>query len=60
MNELDRLNDPLEDEGFGPLVDAGFDSPCDGTHLSCDGHIREGDTIRADGNGGWVHKGCEL
>lgn len=58
-DELDRLDDPYEDDGYGPLIEAGFDSRCDGTHVMCDGFIREGETIRADGDGGWVHQGCE-
>lgn len=54
-------SEPDEPEylGYGPIITAGFDSPCDGTHMACDGLIREGDDIRADGDGGWVHRGCE-
>jgi len=39
----------------GPWIIAGFDSPCAFGDM-----IAEGDTIRADGDGGWEHASCAV
>ena len=41
-------------EALAPVIEASFAGPCS------DGDwIEEGDSIRADGDGGWIHVGCE-
>jgi hypothetical protein len=40
--------------GPGPEVTAGYDGECSG----CWEPIYEGDPIRADGGGGWIHSEC--
>jgi hypothetical protein len=47
------------DDGYGPVVEAGFDGECSGSWDTCEGRIAEGERIRANGAGGWVHEGCE-
>lgn len=42
---------------LGPVIQAGFDSEC--SSFGCPvGAIWEGDDIRADGEGGWIHAEC--
>lgn len=48
-----------ENDGYGPVVEAAFDGECAGSWDTCEGRITEGDRIRANGAGGWVHEGCE-
>lgn len=55
FNGLDP--DPADD-GYGPIVTAGFESECAGDWDTCEGVILPGDQIRAKG-GEWVHVGCE-
>jgi hypothetical protein len=40
---------------YGPWIEASFDSDCDGP---CGGQISEGDSIRSDGEGGWLCVNC--
>lgn len=51
--------DDLDDDGYGPVVEAGFESECAGSWDACDGTIYPGDRIRAKA-GEWVHEGCEV
>jgi hypothetical protein len=46
------------DDEYGPEVTATFGSTCDAHHCTQGGTIFEGDTIRADGDDGWVHTEC--
>lgn len=46
-------------DGYGPVVEAAFDGECAGSWDTCEGRINEGEHIRANGAGGWVHQGCE-
>lgn len=43
---------------YGPEVRASFDSECAEPFCVSGGTIFEGDDIRADGEGGWVHSEC--
>lgn len=45
-------------DGYGPEFEARYDSPCDASYCTQGGQIWEGDTIRADGDGGYVHTEC--
>lgn len=50
--------------GPGPWFSASFDSGVreddfEGGCSGCGGPIYTGDEIRADGAGGWEHRGCE-
>lgn len=61
MKDADTVGDPFidpdaraEDDGPGPWFMAGFDGECS---RGCGG-ISEGDTIRADGDGGWECRDC--
>jgi hypothetical protein len=47
------------DDPYGPVIEAGFDGECAGSWDTCEGRIYEGERIRANGAGGWVHEGCE-
>lgn len=50
---------PLESVLWGPWFTAGYDGDCDGGFDSqCSGQITEGDTIRADGEGGYLCQSC--
>jgi hypothetical protein len=40
---------------WGPWFTAAFDGECDGP---CGREIQEGDTIRSDGEGGWLCDSC--
>lgn len=46
--------EPDSSSPYGPEITAGYDGECS----ECWGGIFEGDAIRADGEGGWVHSGC--
>ena len=46
---------PRDTAAFGPWFEAQFGSDCDGT---CGGEIEAGDTIRADGEGGYLCQSC--
>lgn len=46
------------DPEYGPEVVASFASDCDASACFQGGEIFEGDIIRADGEGGWVHTEC--
>lgn len=46
------------DGGYGPEVTASRDGECDAYPCYVGGLITEGDAIRADGEGGWVHSEC--
>jgi hypothetical protein len=54
IREPDPFTDPRESEA-GPWFIAGFDGECD--LGDCSG-ISEGDTIRANGSGGWECESC--
>lgn len=50
-------DDPFATSGalrFGPIVTAEYEGLC----TQCDWDIEEGDDIRADGEGGWMHADC--
>lgn len=47
-----------DDDEYGPIVTATFESECAGDWDTCDGVIRPGDEIRGKG-GQWFHVGCE-
>lgn len=40
---------------LGSVFTAGYDSEC----AACEAGIFEGEEIRADGEGGYIHYGCE-
>jgi hypothetical protein len=42
----------------GPVFSAGYDSECASATCYLGGDIEEGDDIRADGEGGFVHSEC--
>ena len=42
----------------GPVFRAGYDSECASATCYLGGDIEEGDDIRADGEGGFVHAEC--
>lgn len=48
----------IYDDEYGPEVVASFGSTCDSYACTRGGDIFEGDVIRADGEGGWVHSEC--
>lgn len=50
----DEFDDLDEDGQPGPWFTAGFDSEAS----CCQAGVMEGETIRADGDGGWAHQQC--
>jgi hypothetical protein len=46
---------PRDPASFGPWFEARFESDCDG---DCGGVIEEGDSCRADGEGGYLCQVC--
>lgn len=44
-----------ESPPLAPVVTAAFEGPCS---VDCGSMIEEGDDIRSDGAGGWVHADC--
>lgn len=54
MSENDLFSVPEKPSKLGPVFRAEFDSECDGCGFSID----EGEEIRADGSGGFIHVEC--
>lgn len=54
----DEWPENVSEDGYGPIITAGFESECAGDWDACDGTIYEGDQIRGKG-GEWFHVGCE-
>jgi hypothetical protein len=50
-----RPRPPLDVSAFGPWITASFDGECAG---DCGRPLRAGDSIRSDGEGGWLCVHC--
>jgi hypothetical protein len=57
---FDSGADAAADSGprYGPVIRAGYDGECSEPFCVEGGYIVEGDDIRADGEGGWIHSVC--
>lgn len=54
-----KTPDLFADAEDAPMLGPVFNAQFDGEDSCCGQGIEHGEAIRADGEGGWIHAGCE-